>query len=105
MPLPGEKYFKGRVYNGSEVHHYVVWDGIHDYQNMPPVAGVMMMEFPPGRGDIHIVQIGKPGAGVQPTLNALMALGPDVHMILWARDHRTYRAIVKELEGAGPRLQ
>ena len=69
------------------MHHYVVWDGVHDYQNMPPVAGILIDAFPPGIGDIHIVQIGKPGTSVQPTLRALMALGPDVHVIC-AREYK-----------------
>jgi hypothetical protein len=46
MTSPGEKYFKGRLCKGPEAHHYVVWDGVRDYQNKPPAAGVMKAEFP-----------------------------------------------------------
>jgi hypothetical protein len=40
-----------------------------------------------------------------PHLRPLIATGPDLHVILWARNHRVYRAIVNEIERAGPRLQ
>jgi hypothetical protein len=62
------------------------------------------LEFPPGRGDIHTVQIGKPPANIRQILDALTG-ERRVHVILWARDHRTYRTIVDELERTGQRLQ
>jgi hypothetical protein len=81
----------------------VVWDGVRDYRNMPP-PGVMVLEFPPGPGDIHIVQIGKPPTNIRQILDALTG-ERSVYVILWARDHRIYRAIIDELECTGPRLQ
>ena len=56
-------------------------------------GGVVMAEFPPGPGDVHIAQTSKPGASVHPVLGTLMAMGP--------RDHRTYRAIVKKAPARG----
>jgi hypothetical protein len=98
-------YFKGRIYHGAEVHHYVVWDGVRDYQSLPPVAGVLATEFPAGTGTVYIAQIGKPGRSVRTALLGLIATGSNTHVILWARDHRTYRDIVKEMERGDAWLQ
>jgi len=37
MSKPGSKYFKGRIYQGERVLHYIIWDGVRDYRNEPPL--------------------------------------------------------------------
>jgi hypothetical protein len=32
MGQPGSKYFKGRCICGDRVIHYVVWDGVRNYE-------------------------------------------------------------------------
>ena len=81
----------------------MVWDGVCDYRNMPP-PGVMVVEFPPGPGNIYIAQIGRPPANIHQVLDVLTGEW-GTHVILWARDHQTYRTIVDELERTGQRLQ
>jgi hypothetical protein len=48
MNPPGSKYFKGRYIRGARVLHYVVWDGIHDYLNTPPLQAIALVEKMPG---------------------------------------------------------
>jgi hypothetical protein len=40
----GAKYFKGRLYEGSRMMPYVVWDGEKEYRSEPPVERLMVVE-------------------------------------------------------------
>lgn len=42
--LPGKKYFRGRVIRGEQVLRYVVWDGIRNYENAPPLQAIKALE-------------------------------------------------------------
>jgi hypothetical protein len=47
MSQPGTKYFKGRAVQGERVLHYIVWDGVHDYERAPPLDAFAQI-VPPG---------------------------------------------------------
>ena len=40
---PGNKYFKGRCIQGQQVLHYVVWDGVRNYENAPPLQAIAQL--------------------------------------------------------------
>ena len=35
---------RGRIIRGERVLQYVVWDGVHDYENAPPLQGIALVE-------------------------------------------------------------
>jgi hypothetical protein len=95
---PGKKLFKGRIIHPTthRVVHYVVWDGVRDYENEPSQELIALLANAAGPdGTVGIVQIRnhKAGRKLIEFLN-----GPFDHFIIWARDHHTYRAIVDNLE-------
>ncbi len=108
MAPPGKKYFKGRIYVGDAVHHYVIWDGVRDFQNAPSEA-VIAAEFPRPPRAIYTAQVSTEMLMEHSATFMLdvllLAPEPNSHFILWARDHRTYRTIVEEMTRDGFRLQ
>jgi hypothetical protein len=34
--VAGSKYYKGRCIHHGEVFHFVVWDGVRNYRDLPP---------------------------------------------------------------------
>ena len=98
MNHPGKKLFKGRIIHPAthRVVHYVVWDGVHDYENEPSQELIALFADAAGpSGTVGIVQIRNRKAG-RKLIDFLD--GAFDHFIIWARDHRTYRAIVDNLE-------
>jgi hypothetical protein len=89
--VPGHKYFKGRVIAGKRVHHYVVWDGLNNYESAPP-PNLLLVEKLAGRVVIAQIRNGKAG---RETITALLMSCDSV--VLWARDTAVYRAIVQNL--------
>ena len=84
---PGAKYFKGRLYDGSGMCPWVVWDGVRAYENEPPPSLLVAEKL--------IAQIRSLRAGSE-TITTLLKNSDGV--VLWARDHRTYRAIVENIQ-------
>ena len=106
MNHPGKKLFKGRIIHPAthRVVHYVVWDGVHDYENEPSQELIALFANAAGpSGKVGVVQIRNRKAG----RNLIEFLdGSFDSSIIWARDHRTYRAIVDNLEAqSDTRLQ
>jgi hypothetical protein len=101
MSLPGKKYFKGRCIAGERVLHYVVWDGIYNYENAPPLQAIAMAEKMPGL-QLHV----KVGADAVEDIYELIAAPLDAcpeadGLVVWTQDHRTYRLIVQQLTKPG----
>jgi hypothetical protein len=90
--VPEPKYHKSRVYTQGRMCPVVVWDGVHGYENIPPPA-LLIAENLMGR--IGIAQIRNRKAGID-TILALLKETDSV--IIWARDHATYRSIVTNIE-------
>jgi hypothetical protein len=94
---PGDKYFKGRVIGGERVFHYIVWDGVRDYENQPPLRNLAVVEK---TGKLIYVRVDETAVEDIEDINALirspMQFCPDVGgLVVWTRDHRTYRLIVQ----------
>jgi hypothetical protein len=90
---PGSKYLKGRAYDGDRMCPWVIWDGVRAYRNSPP-PGLLQTENLNGR--IVIAQIKSRTAGIE-TIDAILKAGAE-SVVLWARDHKTYRAIVQNVK-------
>jgi hypothetical protein len=88
---PGQKYFKGRVYERERMVPYVVWDGVRDYESAPP-PGLMLAENLTGR--VVIAQVRNRAVGTE-TIRALLKDCDSA--ILWARNNGVYRAIVENI--------
>jgi len=54
---PGKKYYKGRLYQHGRMFPYVVWDGVHAYENIPPPELFKSAEL--CGPEVAIAQIGK----------------------------------------------
>ena len=98
MSKPGSKYFKGRIYQGKRVLHYIIWDGVRDYRNEPPLK-IIAAQF---EGTALHVKVDAQAIEDIDDLHALLAAPldgcPDCGaLVMWARDHRTYRRIVQHL--------
>ena len=93
MADPGRKYFKNRLYWRGKAYPCVVWDGVRDYENVPPpeLAAAERM-----CGKVCIMQLGKKPSSLRDTLAALV--GPFTSIILWTRDHAVYLATVEEMK-------
>jgi hypothetical protein len=97
---PGNKYFKGRVIRGQRVLHYVVWDGIRNYENAPPLQAIKAAEKMQGK-QLHL-RVDKNAVEDIEYLIAAPLQHPEVGgLVVWARDHKTYRAIVQQLTQPG----
>jgi hypothetical protein len=105
-------YFKGRVIFAGRTVHYVVWDGVEDYSHAPPVPQdgaafyCLMQELrlsPESKGDFLIAQIRNHKFGNW-HLEKLIGT-KTLAVVIWARDHATFRAIVANLERESARVQ
>src|SRR5262245_17654368 len=97
---PGSKYFKGRIFAGERVLHYIIWDGVRDYQNEPPLKGIAA-QFP---GVALHVKVDADAVEDIEDLHVLLSSPIDAcpdcgSLVMWARDHWTYRLIVQHLTG------
>jgi hypothetical protein len=86
-----QKYFKGRLYWRGKMYPYVVWDGVRSYKSTPPPE---LADAEQLYGKLIIAQLGKKPSNVRQLLSTLIETSDSI--ILWARDHTTYRAIVAE---------
>jgi hypothetical protein len=104
MNRPGAKYFKGRLIRGERVLHYVVWDGGHGYKNAPPLQALALAEKMRG---LLYVQVGEDAIeDIHEIIDAPCRSCPEVGgLVVWTRDHRTYRLIVRRLTEQGIRIQ
>jgi hypothetical protein len=87
-----QKYFKGRVYAGEQVSHFVVWDGRSGYKSHPP-PNLLLAEKLTGR--VCIAQIRNRTVGAE-TVTALLEDCDSV--VLWTRNTTVYRAIVENIK-------
>jgi hypothetical protein len=94
------RYFKGRVICGQQVLRYVVWDGIRNYENAPPLQAIKALEKMQGT-QVHV----RVGADAVEDIEVLIAAPlehPDVGgLVVWTRDHKTYRSILRRLTQPG----
>jgi hypothetical protein len=99
-PSPGDKYFKGRVIQGQQVLRYVVWNGIRNYQNAPPLDAIKASENMQGT-QVHVRVDGNAVEDIE-VLIAAPLQHPNVGgLVVWARDHQTYLSIVQRLTQPG----
>jgi hypothetical protein len=106
------KYFKGLIIRSDgRVVHYIVWDGVKDYSNMMPTpedgalfVGLMkrLCVDKAEPGPLMIVQISSHDFDTR-TLDVLSEKA--MALIVWAKDHATFKAIVAALERDSERLQ
>jgi hypothetical protein len=93
---PGSKYFKGRAILGERVLRSVVWDGVRDYQNAPPLQALAIAEKMRGV-QLHL-QVDEDAVEDIEVLIRAPLVDPQVGgLVVWTRDHRTYRLIVQRL--------
>jgi hypothetical protein len=106
------KYYKGRVIFPDRTIHYIVWDGGKDYSHLPPCPGDgLVFELVMRRlglptadpGQLVIAQISNRKFGNW-HLQKLMETKP-VALIIWTKDHATFKAISKNLERESLRMQ
>jgi hypothetical protein len=98
MSRSGSKYFKGRIIRGERVLHYVVWDGVRDYENAPPLDAIARAEQMPGT-QLHVKVDASAVEDIHELITAPFEGCPECGgLVVWARDHRTYRRLVRVLE-------
>jgi hypothetical protein len=91
----GEKYYKSRLRDlDGRWHRIVVWDGVCDYENEPPLE---LMVYEKLGGKLGIVQI-NPNMEVSNKDALLEIIEAFDNVVLWARDHATYRILVDSFE-------
>jgi hypothetical protein len=96
----GDKYFKGRVICGQNVLHYVVWNGVHNYENTPPLQAIKALEKMQGI-QLH-VRVGEDAVEDIEVLLAAPLEKPGVGgLVVWTEDDQTYRSIVQRLTKPG----
>jgi len=99
--LPGAKYFKGRVIHDRHVLHYVVWDGVRDYENAPPLQAIALAEKMPGL-QLHVKVDEDAVEDIYKVIVGPVYDCPEVGgLVVWTKDHRTYRLIVQQLTRSG----
>jgi hypothetical protein len=97
---PGNKYFKGRCIQGQQVLHYVVWDGVRNYENAPPLQAIAALEKMHGK-QLQL-RVDKDAVEDIEYLIAAPLQHPEVGgLVVWARDHKIYRSIVQRLTQPG----
>jgi hypothetical protein len=98
---PGKKYFKGRIIYGERVLHYVVWDGIRNYKDAPPLQAIAKAESMQGL-QLHL-KVGEEAVEDIVELIAAPLTGcPEAGgLVVWTQDHRTYQLIVRKLARSG----
>jgi hypothetical protein len=105
MADPGTQYFKGRILFPDKTVRFVVWDGVKDYENLPPPElAAVIFKGPKGPGEsrnVAILQVNEERFNER-TIHA--AAKSTDGLILWARDHKLYRRMVKQMSKA-PWLQ
>jgi hypothetical protein len=102
MHRPGSKYFKGRLVCGERVFHYVIWDGVHNYENPPPLQALVLAEK---MGPLVYVRVDEDAVeDIQELIDAPRSYPEMNGVVVWTRDHRTYRLIVHQLVKTGHRM-
>jgi hypothetical protein len=99
--IPGSKYFCGRVIRGAQVLRYVVWDGIKDHRNVPPLQRIAQEE------KITDPQVWVVDKGAVSRIKEMLRAGPidcpgAGGVVVWARSHKVYRRIVERLTEPAP---
>jgi hypothetical protein len=97
MDRPGSQYFKGRCVCGERVMHYVIWDGVRDYEKVPPLEVLDLVEKMPGQ-QLHVQVDENAVEDIHEIITAPLDTCPEVGgLVVWTKDHRTYRLIVQQL--------
>jgi hypothetical protein len=104
MNRPGSKYFKGRLVGRERVLQYVIWDGVRDFQNVPPQALALTEKM---QGLQLYVQVDADSVDdIREVIVGPYRACPEAGgLVVWTRDHRTYRRIVRRLMGDAAWLQ
>jgi hypothetical protein len=76
---------------------YVIWDGLHDYENVPPLQIIALREKMQGLQ--LYVQVGADSVkDIHEVIACPYRACPEAGgLVIWTRDHQTYRRIVRRL--------
>jgi len=97
MNQPGSKYFKGRVIHDERVLRFFVWDGVRNYENAPPLQTIALVEKTTGL-QLHVKVDEDAVEDIHQIIAGPCRDCPEVgSLVVWTRDHRTYRLIVQRL--------
>lgn|SRR5262249_2647275 len=101
MNRPGSKYFTGRIICGERVLRYFIWDGVRDYENAPPLQTIALVEKTTGL-QLHVKVDEDAVEDIYEIVASPCQSCPEVgSLVVWTRDHRTYRLIVHQLTARG----
>lgn len=96
-------YFKYRtVRQDNSVTHCVVWNGVKEWEDHPPVEQMVLAGELPG-GKMAVVQIACHEMWVDMLVDDAMRKFNSV--IFWTRNHKVYKEIIRYQDVMGPRLQ
>jgi hypothetical protein len=87
-----QKYFKGRVLAGERASHFVVWDGVRDYANLPPPNLLVVENL---TGTTLIAQVRNPKVGIE-MVKALLEECDS--LVVWTGNTAVYRSIVENIK-------
>jgi hypothetical protein len=98
--VAGDRYFQGRVIRGQQVLRFVVWDGVRNYKNAPPLLAIKVAEKMQGtqlnpRVDENAVE------DIEVLIAAPLECPNVGGLVIWTRNHQTYRSIVRQLTRPG----
>lgn len=80
---------------------YIIWDGVHDYENAPPLQAIALVEKMP-RLQVHVKVDEDAVEDIHQIITGPCQVCPEVGgLVVWTRDHRTYRLIVQRLTAPG----
>jgi hypothetical protein len=95
-----KKYFKGRIIRGERALHYVVWDGIRNYKNAPPLQAIAQFENMQGV-QLHLKVGEKAVDDIEHLIAAPLCYRGVGGLVVWTENHRTYQLIVQRLTQPG----
>jgi hypothetical protein len=106
---PGSKYFKMNLFNSVSDRHcrIVVWDGVHEYENLPPdrvnrllVSLIKMGEFSEDK-HFGLVYCGTKSRArsIMHAVNVAVDAG-STNILVLCRNHKLYRQVVDKMNEA-----
>jgi hypothetical protein len=86
------------------VIRYVVWDGVRNYEQAPPLGVIALAEKMPGLQ--LYVKVGEDAVeDVHQIIAGPLHACPEVGgLVVWAQDHRTYQLITQRLTAPGAHI-
>jgi hypothetical protein len=94
---PGAKYYVVRVIRGERVLKVAVWDGVRDYENAPPLDALAVAERMLGT-QLHLRVDEGAVEDIETLIDAPLDIPGVGGLVVWTRDHRTYRLIVQQVD-------